>query len=93
MSEVSSKLSKRRDELAELASPFEIEQHVWKLGYNACHAEMLPMLEQMAEALHPHKHSSDCKIINHYGRCSCKKERERAALAAYQAWRGEDDNG
>lgn len=62
--------------------------HDFKRGFNACHTEMLPMLEQMAAALE-HYESAHYDLS---GNACNHDDVARAALAAYHAWRGEGES-
>jgi hypothetical protein len=92
------KLSKRRDELAwkHRDEVFEVNPNGYLVapglnepdthfseGFDACHAETLPMLTLMAEAL---------REISTSGGNKCWQHQQMAAdaLATYHAWRGED---
>lgn len=106
---MSPKLAKRRDELAwkHRDEVFEVNPNGYLVapglnepdthfseGFDACHAEMLPMLEQMAEALDKAsrqvvwygKAADESSILFTYG---YHIEHCQKALAAYQAWRDE----
>ena len=69
-----------------LTAQYEHGVKTFKAGYNACHADMLPVLEQMAEALH---HTAQCYDEKAFSGIKWCIDDIRAALAAYHAWRGE----
>lgn len=105
---MSPKLTKRRDELAwkHRDEVFEVNPNGYLVepglnepdthfseGFDACHAEMLPMLEQMAEALRVVAAKWDTnettKVMQVLEECVRREKVAEAALAAYQAWMSE----